>query len=856
MPVRQTSRVYNPLALETWFENVAFDWEASFSGEALQEGREIYRDGLISGLELGPEEAIVHCSFDRKNTCYSVIEWGATGPSVRSSTDDNQKGRAVAVAGLYEIEELIADEIPALPQLPTRKPARKEENNASEPRTEADLDKPLPAQPVDTAEAPPVEAEQHPLRPRFEGVPSGLRLAADWILADQKREPVLQEDPDKELTEGQREALVRLTGLARQAGFAYRSKRRDFLLEDAEQIAAFLARGLSPWRDAFGEVELDAEAGRMAEGVRQVELVGRMERAGADRVRLDWRFRAGQDWLGTDATARLARAGQGAHVVKGHGLVRINGEQSETLADWRAGSVEGDTTWPRYMVFSLFGERGAKLDMDGELQDWRASLEEAGQPAGTLELPEFLRSYQAFGVSWLANLRRHTCHGLLADEMGLGKTLQILTLLHASPVAGKHSLIVCPASVIPVWQGEARRWYPGLATRVLGSGNVFEQGVNGAGTTLWIASYSQLRRHKHLLDKIEFGYAVLDEAQQIKNPEAKVTQACCSIQAECRIALTGTPVENRLLDLWTLFRFLMPGLLGPRKRFEASTKEADPERREAFEKRLRQQVAPFLLRRLKENVSRELPPKMEIDLVCPITERQRQAYDGLLAKGREEMGDDFAEAAQEQTMNFLSLLTRLRQACCDPGLLPGMDSEPAVEQSGKVQALMHHLEEALQQDGKRKVVVFSQFVQLLNRLKPHIAERFPKAALLELTGRTRDRAKPVEQFQNGDGPAIMLVSLRAGGTGITLHAADYVFLLDPWWNPAVENQAIDRVHRIGQQKQVFVYRMITQGTVEERIQQLKREKRELFESTLGGLGEAGDLQAQVGDLEELARLLT
>ena len=300
----------------------------------------------------------------------------------------------------------------------------------------------------------------------------------------------------------------------------------------------------------------------------------------------------------------------------------------------------------------------------------------------------------------------------------------------------------------------------------------------------------------------------------------------------------------------------MPGLLGPRKRFEASTKEADPERREAFEKRLRQQVAPFLLRRLKENVSRELPPKMEIDLVCPITERQRQAYDGLLAKGREEMGDDFAEAAQEQTMNFLSLLTRLRQACCDPGLLPGMDSEPAVEQSGKVQALMHHLEEALQQDGKRKVVVFSQFVQLLNRLKPHIAERFPKAALLELTGRTRDRAKPVEQFQNGDGPAIMLVSLRAGGTGITLHAADYVFLLDPWWNPAVENQAIDRVHRIGQQKQVFVYRMITQGTVEERIQQLKREKRELFESTLGGLGEAGDLQAQVGDLEELARLLT
>ena len=169
---------------------------------------------------------------------------------------------------------------------------------------------------------------------------------------------------------------------------------------------------------------------------------------------------------------------------------------------------------------------------------------------------------------------------------------------------------------------------------------------------------------------------------------------------------------------------------------------------------------------------------------------------------------------------------------------------------------MSHLEQALRQDSKRKVVVFSQFVQLLSRLKPLIAERFPKTSLLELTGHTRDRAKPVERFQNESGPAIMLVSLRAGGTGITLHAADYVFLLDPWWNPAVESQAIDRVHRIGQKKQVFVYRMMTQGTVEERIQQLKQQKRELFENTLGGLGEVSNLKAQVGDLEELARLLT
>ena len=854
MPPNRSSRVYNPIALETWFENVGFDWETRFALETLKEGQSIYREGLISGLELGQEEAIVHCSFDRKDTCYSVIEWGANGPSVRSSTDNTKIGQAVAVAGLYEIEELIADEISPLPQFPKKKPVpqateTEEEVKRTDAKASWNASKSPKARPTKKEKA-------RALCPCFTGIPAGLCLTADWIDKDSFRETVLKKDPQAELSEAERESLVRLTVKARQAGFTYRSHKKDFLLDDAEKIAAFLTGELATWREAFRRVELDEEARRMARGLRNVDLVGHVQQSGRDRVQLDWRFRSGQQWLDNDATTRLAKARHGAHVVKGFGLVRITEEQSETLNDWQVASVNGDNSWPRYMVFSLFAERSAELNLDKELRHWYTSLEEAGESEQSEKLPEFLRPYQAFGVSWLANLRRHNCHGLLADEMGLGKTLQILTLLQTNPIAGKHNLIVCPASVVPVWQGEAKRWYPNLTTSVLGSNHLFEEAVNGTGEILWIASYSQLRRHKQRLDAIEFGYAVLDEAQQIKNPEAKITQACCSIQAECRIALTGTPIENRLLDLWTLFRFLMPGLLGKRKQFEMAAKEIDPDRLAQFEKRIRQQIAPFLLRRLKENVSRELPPKMEIDLICPITDRQRAAYDSLLNKGHEEMGDDFSKATQGQTMNFLTLLTRLRQACCDPGLLPGMDSDSAIEHSGKAQALMSHLEEALRKDGQRKVVVFSQFVQLLQRLKPHIAERFPQAALLTLTGNTRDRGKPVEQFQNEKGPAIMLVSLRAGGTGITLNAADYVFLLDPWWNPAVENQAIDRVHRIGQQKQVFVYRMITQGTVEERIQQLKRNKRELFENTLGGLGEVSNLRAQVGDLEELARLLT
>ena len=549
--------------------------------------------------------------------------------------------------------------------------------------------------------------------------------------------------------------------------------------------------------------------------------------------------------------------------MKGLGLVQIAEEQTEALAEWRvaaAAESEAAQTWPRYMVFSLFGQRGAELDLEQELQEWQATLEpkhpESGELLGAdlteVALPDFLRPYQALGVRWMANLRAHDCHGLLADEMGLGKTLQVLTLLNAYPYEGNDSLIVCPASVVPVWESEVKQWYPNLDIAVLRSGETFE-GPSRHKPKLWIASYTQLRRHKHLLEGTEFGYAVLDEAQQIKNPEAKVTYACCAIRAKCRLALTGTPIENRLLDVWTLFRFIMPGLLGSRRRFEDAANSPDLSMRKTLEQTLRKQIAPFLLRRKKDKVGKDLPPKVEMDLICPITEMQRQVYEGLLNQGREQMGDDLMVAMQASSINFFTLLTRLRQACCDPGLIPDLDIDPM--QSGKIQMLLTKLCEALTGAGARKVVIFSQFVQLLKRVKPLIQEEFPDVDILELTGQTKDRAKPVEEFQQKAGPAVILVSLRAGGSGITLHAADYVFLLDPWWNPAVESQAVDRVHRIGQRKRVFVYRMITQGTIEARIQHLKAEKRELFESTLGNLGSAQDLREHFTDLQELAKLL-
>jgi hypothetical protein len=626
-----------------------------FSEAELERGREIYRLGQITGLELGAEDAVVNCAFARKDTCYAVVEWVDETIKVRASTEDLATGRCGRGGGLYEIEELIADEIAPLPYAPKPKPTLRRipkevaETGGKERRKQRERKQSAP---------------ERALRVCFEGRGTGLRMKAFWEKGTGKRISAMSESGAAADSE-ERELLVRFTVLAKEAGFSYRRSQRDFMMNDADRITGFFKRGLSRFKQRFGEVELDAEAERMSEGVHSVEVLGRVTAAGVSKIALDWEMRLGEDLLTDEVMQRLARAGRGTHVVKGLGLVRIEAEQSVALSEWKVGSGVQGQTWPRYMIFSLFGERGAHLELGGALEHWRKSMDpEQSKEVGEVELPEFLRDYQRHGVRWLANLQRHGCHGLLADEMGLGKTLQVLTLLKHFPIEGKQNLIVCPASVVPVWESEAARWYPELKTSVLRTGSDFtvsEGEVVGAGR-LWIASYTQLRRHKHLLEGADFGYSVLDEAQQIKNPEAKVTHACCAIEAECRIALTGTPLENRMLDLWTIFRYLMPGLLGTRSKFEAALQDKDAAQIQVFEKRLRKQITPFILRRLKDAVGKDLPPKVEMDLICPITDLQRSTYQSLLADGLNTLGGDLQAAMQSQSMHFFSLLTRLRQA--------------------------------------------------------------------------------------------------------------------------------------------------------------------------------------------------
>ncbi len=828
MTIRSSQRSYSRSALELWFDRLTHSWEPHFSDSLLEAGREVYRQGEAKAVELDEETAIVYFK-QNKIEHYICVEWRNNCPFVRSSTSEKQLGDFLGVAGLYEIEELVADEMAELAVLDDLEVA---ENDAE--KQEVRLEK--CAEPEPPARALEVHLSAHQ---------EGVRLQAFWNSEKNSASTLAYDNLNNDLTERERELLIGLTSKARKAGFRQRQTRKDYILRDTTQIPHFLKNIVPVWRQKYLLVE-DERLNIYALGERSIDVELSVNKGDRDKLELSCQFRLNGNMLNAEQSTRMLSRGRQTVMIPGVGMLRTSAQQSAWINDWRNFFDEsGNGRVPTYMLFSLFGRNYLNLRVSSETSDWHKDL--LSTPHVNGHLPDFLRPYQKKGVVWLQHLASKGCHPLLADEMGLGKTLQVLTVISEAlkfgEMAAMPQLVVCPASVIPVWEAEARYFFPELKIKILKSGHDF---VSHPDNCLWLASYTQLRRHKDHLDQIQFGYAVLDEAQFIKNPDAKVSQSCFTIKAICRLAITGTPLENRLLDLWTIFRFLMPGLLGSRKRLEEDSKTDLIN----IASRIQKQIEPFVLRRTKADVLSELPPKMEMALYCPLSALQQNEYRRLTDEGVGRLGNTLNDTLREQSMSLFALLTRLRQVCCDPALLPWMQA--GYEHSGKLQTLKDKLAEII--FARRKTVIFSQFVSFLDRARATLAESYPNIPIYELTGQSRDRATPVKEFQSIEGPAIIFVSLKAGGTGITLHAADYVFLLDPWWNPAVEQQAIDRVHRIGQDKEVFIYRLITSGTVEERIELLKKEKSDLFDSTVGKISDLSDLGVHFQSLRELVSL--
>lgn len=556
-------------------------------------------------------------------------------------------------------------------------------------------------------------------------------------------------------------------------------------------------------------------------------------------------LRSGVDWFELDGAIEYGEASIQLPALiqaleKGDNLVRLDDGSygmipEDFLAKYgmllKVGRIEdGALRFSRAQTGLLdifLAERDAEIQVDEVFAAARAKIQSfagilpAAQPAGFLGE---LRHYQKEGLGWLYFLEECGWGGCLADDMGVGKTAQVLALLEKRREQGHGpSIVVVPRSLIYNWIQEAARFAPQL--KVLdhsGPGRVIDE-ENFRAHNIVLMTYGTMRSDILSLKAIQFDYAILDEAQAIKNAASESAKASRLLRAKNRLAMSGTPIENHLGELWSLFEFLNPGMLGGATPLAADLfRNPEPETRQLLARALR----PFVLRRTKEQVVQELPAKTESTIYCELDTGQRKLYDELRDYYRLNLlGKITNKSMGKAKLQVLEALLRMRQAACHPGLI---DSSRHAESSAKFDILIPMLEELLNEG--HKALIFSQFTSLLALLKLRLDKK--NLVYEYLDGSTKDRQERVERFQNDPGCKLFLISLKAGGTGLNLTGADYVFLLDPWWNPAVEAQAIDRTHRIGQTRPVFAYRLVARGTVEEKVLELQQSKRELADSIL------------------------
>ena len=559
---------------------------------------------------------------------------------------------------------------------------------------------------------------------------------------------------------------------------------------------------------------------------------------------IDWFDLAATVSFADDAftlTSVLAAMKAGVRTVRlGDGSVGVLPEEwlRQYAAIMATGTIDGDrirfSRAQGALVDALLAERESHAEIEVDEAFDRVRRELAAfthiEPLDAVEsFSGTLRPYQREGLGWFAFLRRFGFGGCLADDMGLGKTIMVLALLDSRRSAPDNtgtdrrpSLVVVPRSLVGNWRNEADRFTSGLRVLDCSQANRSTDFSAFDAHDVVIATYGTLRRDIAELAGIEFDYVVLDEAQTIKNAMTAGARAARLLRGRHRLALSGTPIENHLGELWSLFEFLNPGMLGRSRVFQRVTAGPDDETTSLISRGLR----PFILRRTKEQVASDLPPRTEQTIMCELSPRERDIYDGLRRHYRGTLLDRVGrEGLAKSRMHVLEALLRLRQAACHTALV---DARRHADGSAKFDVLLPRLQEVIAEG--HKAIVFSQFTTLLGLLRTELDGAGMKYEYLD--GKTRNRETHVERFQTDPEVPLFLISLKAGGLGLNLTAAGYVFLLDPWWNPAVEAQAIDRAHRIGQTREVFAYRLIARDTVEEKVLSLQQSKRELADAVL------------------------
>jgi superfamily II DNA or RNA helicase len=620
------------------------------------------------------------------------------------------------------------------------------------------------------------------------------------------------------------------------AGFEH-DEEEDVLLARGDEAVAF-------WTEQIRELPEEWDV-RAPDDLRQVRVRSgtvtpqlRVS-SGVDWLSLDMAF--GVDGVAVDTNELRACLEHGRHLVKlaDGSFAPVEEDEVAEILERMAEIVAGAPNLDRLPL----SQAGRVQDLMRLVGDSTVSpsakalftkLGDAGEipqiaKPRNLKVAKF-RDYQKRGFSWLVFLNTMGAGGILADDMGLGKTLQAIALIVWA--RNKHkpalNLVVAPTSVVPNWEREIQKFAPSMTTVVWQGSNRFDNESKLADADVMITSYALLRRDEEFLATLGFRYVILDEAQHIKNPMSATARAAKKLPSERRLALTGTPIENRLSEIWSIFDFVSPGLLGTLKSFdERYARPIDRGDEEAATK-LRTIIHPLVLRRTKAEVAPELPPKIENDMVVPMADAQKALYQQMLKEVRDSVLSAVdKDGVSKSQIQILAALTRMRQVACDPRLT-NLSGDWGVQTSAKLEALNEIMEEAV--DGGHRVLIFSQFVKMLHLIRAELDEAGITYEYLD--GSTKDRQERVDRFNDDDSIQAFLISLKAGGTGLNLTGADTVVHFDPWWNPAVEDQATDRAHRIGQTKTVSVYRLIARDSVEEKILELSAKKRELVSNVL------------------------